>query len=165
MGSPYQWTSDITERCHIMHAKTPYYLSNHHCFHKQCCHFLDQQEMLWFFCLFTSLKTAWSALINEIIHEEGLVQLHSLDSLQGSDILVNGHYPVFPGSSKPLLQICMPIFLLTTIIYSSLLFALTFPHFTSLSISDLDACRTLFFTSIDILYWSAMTLCRTIRLV
>jgi hypothetical protein len=28
MGAPYQWSSDITERCHITHVKTPYRLSN-----------------------------------------------------------------------------------------------------------------------------------------
>ncbi|KAN0078155.1 hypothetical protein V8E55_010212 [Tylopilus felleus] len=44
MGAPYQWSSDITEHCHITHVKTPYHLSNHRNFHKQCCHFLDHQE-------------------------------------------------------------------------------------------------------------------------
>ncbi|KAI6034828.1 hypothetical protein F5J12DRAFT_901778 [Pisolithus orientalis] len=33
MGMPYQWSSDITECCHIMHVKVPY--------HFQCCQFLD----------------------------------------------------------------------------------------------------------------------------
>ncbi|KAI5994109.1 hypothetical protein F5J12DRAFT_907287 [Pisolithus orientalis] len=28
MGAPYQWTSDITEHCHITHVKVPYHLSN-----------------------------------------------------------------------------------------------------------------------------------------
>jgi hypothetical protein len=28
MGAPYQWMSDITERCHITHVKTPYCMSN-----------------------------------------------------------------------------------------------------------------------------------------
>ncbi|KAI5991695.1 hypothetical protein F5J12DRAFT_727271, partial [Pisolithus orientalis] len=44
MGAPYQWSSDIIERCHITHVKAPYHLSNCHDFHKQCCCFLDQQE-------------------------------------------------------------------------------------------------------------------------
>ncbi|KAG1898258.1 uncharacterized protein F5891DRAFT_955638, partial [Suillus fuscotomentosus] len=44
MGAPYQWSSDITERCHITHVKRPYRMSNHKDFHGQCCRFLDQQE-------------------------------------------------------------------------------------------------------------------------
>ncbi|KAI6003527.1 hypothetical protein F5J12DRAFT_906172 [Pisolithus orientalis] len=28
MGAPYQWSSDITEHCHITHVKAPYHLSN-----------------------------------------------------------------------------------------------------------------------------------------
>jgi hypothetical protein len=41
MGAPYQWSSDITERCHITHVKTPYRLSNRRDYHAQCCRFLD----------------------------------------------------------------------------------------------------------------------------
>ncbi|KIN96128.1 hypothetical protein M404DRAFT_16977 [Pisolithus tinctorius Marx 270] len=29
MGAPYQWSSNITEHCHITHVKVPYHLSNH----------------------------------------------------------------------------------------------------------------------------------------
>jgi len=29
MGTPYQWTSDITEHCHITLVKIPYHMSNH----------------------------------------------------------------------------------------------------------------------------------------
>ncbi|KAG2359015.1 hypothetical protein BDR07DRAFT_1452500 [Suillus spraguei] len=35
MGAPYQWSSDITERCHITHD-----------FHGQCCCFLNRQGKL-----------------------------------------------------------------------------------------------------------------------
>ncbi|KAI6098383.1 hypothetical protein EDD16DRAFT_1697602 [Pisolithus croceorrhizus] len=41
MGASYQWSSDITERCHITHVKMPYHLSNHCDFHSRCCCFLD----------------------------------------------------------------------------------------------------------------------------
>ncbi|KAI6135392.1 hypothetical protein EDD17DRAFT_1779107 [Pisolithus thermaeus] len=41
MGAPYQWSSDITEHCHITHVKMPYCLSNRQDYHVQCCHFLD----------------------------------------------------------------------------------------------------------------------------
>ncbi|KAG1857458.1 hypothetical protein F4604DRAFT_1589867, partial [Suillus subluteus] len=44
MGTPYQWSSDITEHCHIIHVKWPHRMSNHKDFHGQCCCFLDQQE-------------------------------------------------------------------------------------------------------------------------
>ncbi|KAI6096603.1 hypothetical protein F5141DRAFT_1191028 [Pisolithus sp. B1] len=44
MGATYQWSSNITERCHITHVKTPYCLSNCCDFHGQCCCFLNQQE-------------------------------------------------------------------------------------------------------------------------
>ncbi|KIK12938.1 hypothetical protein PISMIDRAFT_47036, partial [Pisolithus microcarpus 441] len=57
MGAAYQWSSDITKRCHITHIKTPYCLSNCCNFHDQCCHFLDHQEKQRFFQLFTTLKT------------------------------------------------------------------------------------------------------------
>lgn len=78
MGAPYQWSSDITERCHITHVKTPYHLSNHCNFHKQCCHFLDHQEKLHSFQLYLSLKTTSSlslALYQEIAKEMPLVRL------------------------------------------------------------------------------------------
>ncbi|KAI6000249.1 hypothetical protein EDC04DRAFT_2529870, partial [Pisolithus marmoratus] len=58
MGAPYQWSSDITEHCHITHVKNPYHLSNCCDYHGQCCQFLHWQEKQCFFQLFTSLKTA-----------------------------------------------------------------------------------------------------------
>ncbi|KAG1816299.1 hypothetical protein DFJ58DRAFT_834057 [Suillus subalutaceus] len=33
MGAPYQWSSDITEHCHITHVKRPYRMTNHKDFH------------------------------------------------------------------------------------------------------------------------------------
>ncbi|KAG1877528.1 hypothetical protein F4604DRAFT_1880428 [Suillus subluteus] len=33
MGAPYQWSSDITKRCHITHVKRPYRMSNRKDFH------------------------------------------------------------------------------------------------------------------------------------
>ncbi|EGO03900.1 hypothetical protein SERLA73DRAFT_33519, partial [Serpula lacrymans var. lacrymans S7.3] len=56
LGAPFQWTSDITERCHITLVKTPYRGSNHRDFHGQCCRFLDRQEKQCFFQLYTTLK-------------------------------------------------------------------------------------------------------------
>lgn len=85
MGAPYQWSSDITKQCHIMHVKTPYCLSNHCNFHKQCCHFLDRQEKQRFFQLYTTLKTAHAPLIDEIRLEAGLMQLYHTE-------LTSGHF-------------------------------------------------------------------------
>ncbi|KAF9220459.1 hypothetical protein BS17DRAFT_852137 [Gyrodon lividus] len=68
MGAPYQWSSNITECCHITHVKTPYRLSNRHNFHIQCCRFLDRREKQRFFQLFTTLKTAGMPLFNEMIY-------------------------------------------------------------------------------------------------
>ena len=76
MGAPYQWTSDIMERCHITLVKTPYRHSNHRNFHEQCCHFLNLQEKQCFFHLFTSFKTVRTALIDEMAHEEQLIELY-----------------------------------------------------------------------------------------
>ena len=76
MGAPYQWSSDITERCHITHMKNPYRLSNRCDFHSQCCRFLDRQEKQRLVHLFTTLKTAGASLINEMAYEADLMQLH-----------------------------------------------------------------------------------------
>ena len=46
LGTPYQWTSDITEHCHITHVKTPYRMSNHY-FHSQCVLLGMQLGMPW----------------------------------------------------------------------------------------------------------------------
>ena len=37
MGAPYQWSSDITEHCHITRVKAPFCLFNRHDYHGQCC--------------------------------------------------------------------------------------------------------------------------------
>ena len=76
MGAPYQWSSDITERCHITHMKNPYHLSNCRDFHSQCCHFLDRQEKQHLFHLFTTLKMVGASLINEMAYKADLMQLH-----------------------------------------------------------------------------------------
>lgn len=44
MGAPFQYTTDITERCHITHVKVPYRMSNHRNFHGQCCRYMDRLE-------------------------------------------------------------------------------------------------------------------------
>jgi hypothetical protein len=73
LGSAYQWTSDITERCHITHAKTPYRRSNHIDFHKQCCRFLDHDEKRRSFNLYLLLKDNNASLQNEMRRESSFM--------------------------------------------------------------------------------------------
>ncbi|KAI5982229.1 hypothetical protein EDD15DRAFT_2181328 [Pisolithus albus] len=87
MGAPYQWSSDITERCHITHVKVPYRLSNRRDFHFQCCRFLDRQEKQRFFQLFTTLKTAGAPLINEMLREATQMQMHYPESTWIANVL------------------------------------------------------------------------------
>ena len=56
MGVPYQWTSNSTKQCHIMHVKIPYHSTNHRNFHKQCCQFIDQIEKCCGFHLYTIVE-------------------------------------------------------------------------------------------------------------
>lgn len=69
MGAPYQWTSDITERCHITHVKTPYRLSNRRNFHEQCSRYMDHIEKWLLFKLYTTVKELSPSLINEMEFE------------------------------------------------------------------------------------------------
>ena len=97
MGAPYQWSSDITERCHITHVKTPYRLSNHRNFHEQCCRFLDRQEKQRFFQLYTTLKIAHAPLMDEIRLEAGLIQLYHTESM--SNHFIDADTSVVPTDS------------------------------------------------------------------
>lgn len=69
MGASYQWTSDVTERCHIVLVKRPYRSSNRRDFHAQCCRFLDREEKIRFFSLFVVLKMGNVPLLN-LMHQE-----------------------------------------------------------------------------------------------
>ncbi|KIJ59743.1 hypothetical protein HYDPIDRAFT_32958 [Hydnomerulius pinastri MD-312] len=91
MGAPYQWSSDITERCHITHVKTPYRLSNRRNFHIQCCRFLDRREKQRFFQLFTTLKTAGMPLFNEMVYEARLMQIYYPESTWIESVLPGEH--------------------------------------------------------------------------
>ncbi|KAI9458069.1 hypothetical protein HD554DRAFT_2029768 [Boletus coccyginus] len=99
MGVPYQWTSDIMERCHITHVKTPFRLSNHHNFHEQCYRFLDRQEKQRFFHLYTSLKLTHTALIDELVYEERLI-----GGSPWCHVPTDEQPTAIPGSSKSLFE-------------------------------------------------------------
>jgi hypothetical protein len=87
MGAPYQWTSDITERCHITHVKTPYRMSNRRNFHEQCTRFMDRIEKTRIFNLYTSLKAGNAGLLNEMINEASEVAQHYPETLWLSHVL------------------------------------------------------------------------------
>ena len=75
MGAPYQWTSDITEHCHITHVKTPYRLSSHRNFHEQCCRYMDCVEKCLTFTMYTTTKTLGPTLATEITNEANQVTI------------------------------------------------------------------------------------------
>ncbi|KZP30016.1 hypothetical protein FIBSPDRAFT_884661 [Athelia psychrophila] len=62
MGTPYQHTSDITERCYINLVKEPYCHSNRR--HGQCMHWLDRNQKGEQFQLYTSLAGPGESLLN-----------------------------------------------------------------------------------------------------
>ena len=140
MGAPYQWSSNITKRCHITHVKNAYRLSNRCDFHTQCCCFLDQQEKQCFFHVFTTLKTAGASLINEMAYKADLMQLHypeltwiSTISPDPDEHLMGQVAPsksVFNNPHSQILSDCTTALLLTIQ-----------PRFPGLSIDD--ACHTL----------------------
>jgi hypothetical protein len=92
MGAPYQWSSDITERCHITHVKRPYRMTNHKDFHGQCCRFLDRQEKLQFFRLYTVLKSQQASLIYEMSREANTMALHYPEATWISTVLPDEQY-------------------------------------------------------------------------
>ena len=65
MGAPYQWTSDITERCHISHIKTPYRMSNKRNFHEQCVRFMDRVEKMHLFWPLLYPQIPWFKLAQQ----------------------------------------------------------------------------------------------------
>lgn len=65
MGTPYQHTSDITERCYINLVKEPYCHSNRR--HGQCMHWLDRNQKGEQFQLYTSLAGPGESLLNIMV--------------------------------------------------------------------------------------------------
>lgn len=76
MGAPYQYTSDTTERCHITCAHTPYAVTNKQDFHPQCCRYMDRQEKVRRFSLYTRLKHSNASLVNEMVREASALSSH-----------------------------------------------------------------------------------------
>lgn len=98
MGAAYQWTSDVTERCHITHAKNPYRHSNHVDFHKQCCRFLDRDEKRRFFHLYILLKECQSDLVSEMKRETSIVSTHFSQEESATNRITSNDSPI--GESR-----------------------------------------------------------------
>ncbi|KAF7985012.1 hypothetical protein HWV62_10006 [Athelia sp. TMB] len=69
MGAPYQYTSDITERCHSTHVKMPYRKSNKRNHHEQMARWMDRREKLRTFGLYTALESNNLSLVNALVQE------------------------------------------------------------------------------------------------
>jgi hypothetical protein len=94
MGAPYQYTSDITERCHATHVKDPFRRSSRHNFHEQCCRFMDRLEKMRIFDLYVSLKFYGSNLMNEMVNEASEVADHYPEATWLSRILPPGEIAI-----------------------------------------------------------------------
>ena len=101
MGAPYQYTSDITERCHITLVKTPYRRSSRRNYHEQCCRFLDRMEKLRLFGLYVSLKSNNASLLNEMFNEASEVADHYPEATWLSQALPPGAISITGAASKP----------------------------------------------------------------
>jgi Plavaka transposase len=101
MGAPYQYMSDITERCHITHVKTPYRRSSRQNFHEQCCRFMDRMEKLRLFGLYVSLKSNNTSLVNEMFNEASEVANHYPEATWLSHALPPGDISIAGNPSKP----------------------------------------------------------------
>lgn len=101
MGAPYQYTSDITERCHITHVKTPYRRSNKRNFHPQCCRYLDRVEKTLLFDLYTNLTYHRASLVNLMVDEASTVADHYPEATWLSHALPVGEYRIRGAAAKP----------------------------------------------------------------
>ncbi|KAG1825737.1 uncharacterized protein BJ212DRAFT_1295109 [Suillus subaureus] len=72
MGAPYQWSSDITERCHITHVKQPYCMTDHKDFHV--------------------LKSQQASLIYKMSREANAMALHYPEATWISTVLPDEQY-------------------------------------------------------------------------
>jgi len=89
LGAPYQWTSDITERCHITHVKTPYRMSNRRDFHGQCVRYMDRVEKMHIFGLYATLTSNQASLLNDMIAETNVMADHYPEQTWLSRVLPN----------------------------------------------------------------------------
>lgn len=96
MGAPYQHTSDIMERCHCTHCKRPFRSSSKKNYHEQCCRYMDRDERLRNFGLYTSLVSNHASLVNEMISEANEMRSHYPEAVWLSHALPKGDRSI-PG--------------------------------------------------------------------
>ena len=90
MGAPYQYTSDVTERCHCMYCKRPFQSSNKKDFLEQCCQYMDCNKKLNNFGLYTSLVSNGASLVNEMFLEAQEIRSHYPEAIWLSHALPKG---------------------------------------------------------------------------
>ncbi|KAF7984714.1 hypothetical protein HWV62_13026 [Athelia sp. TMB] len=137
MGAPYQYTSDITERCHMTHVKQPFRRSNRRNFVEQCARYLDRLEKVSKFDLYTRLRSSGASLLNLMVEEASEVADHYPEATWLSHVLPKDEYQVRGAAS------CLSLSSKTRSRLSddlSMAFLLTLkPHYPSLYIADASA--------------------------
>ena len=95
MGAPYQYSSDITERCHITHVKKPFRSTNKRAdFPAQCARYMDRLEKVRLFGLYNTLTYHCASLINMMVDEAVAVADHYPEATWLSHALPAGEYRV-----------------------------------------------------------------------
>ncbi|KAF7973201.1 hypothetical protein HWV62_15785 [Athelia sp. TMB] len=101
MGAPYQFTSDITERCHMSHVKQPFRASNRRNFVEQCARYMDRVEKVALFDLYTRLKHNGASLLNIMVDEASTVADHYPEATWMSHVLPQEESKVGGARSRP----------------------------------------------------------------
>lgn len=100
-GSPYQWSSDMTERCHITMAKMPFRLgSMRGDFAAQSARIMDRTEKTRQFDVFTLLTYNRATLVNFMVDEATTVANHYPEATWLSHALPPGEYRVRGAAAK-----------------------------------------------------------------
>ncbi|KZP15179.1 hypothetical protein FIBSPDRAFT_750832 [Athelia psychrophila] len=101
MGAPYQWSSDITERCHITLVKQPFRSTNKRAdFPAQCARYMDRLEKCRQFQLYTSLTYHRRSLLNVMVEEATDIADHYPEATWLSHALPAGEYSVRGAAAK-----------------------------------------------------------------
>ncbi|KAF7969079.1 hypothetical protein HWV62_28378 [Athelia sp. TMB] len=102
MGAPYQYTSDITERCHHSHVKIPYRQSNKRGHHEQMVRWMDRAEKARIFGLYTMLEANNISLVNAVVQEASEATDPYPEAAWLSQVLPDEEFKVIAsGSSRP----------------------------------------------------------------
>ena len=69
LGSPMQWTADITEHLHVINCKQPFRATNHRNFEEQCVRVLDCLERILNFDVYHLVRTHGLNTVSTIIRD------------------------------------------------------------------------------------------------